>query len=408
MKFKFSKNAVIAVLFLYLIFIMLGGTCYGAYLHKGRYISIYSGYLSEGTSFNAIIKAMVLTTYDSLSNVNDMIFARNTFINLYGLTQRVVGSRCINEQSGEVSKVVKLDDGSVTLVMDKENDLPQKVAKISALNEKLKSDGIEMLYIQLPFKINKQSKDLPVGVYDYSNENADAVIQLLKNGGVDTYDLREEVLNEKLDYSSLFFRTDHHWLPETGLWAAKKIAGKLNSGFGFTIDMSLLEKSNFTETTYKKQFLGSMGKRMGVYYAGTDDFSLILPRFETDMSCFYHRRNGTIFGKSGSFEDTWIFTENLKKDYFNINSYATYSGGDYSLLEFRNNRIAGKKILMLRDSFSCVLVPFFSLAAGGELHAIDPRYYKGSITDYVEKFKPDLVLMLYNPGVLKEMSFFTY
>ena len=407
MKLKINRHTAAASLFLSFVFVMLGGTLVNTYRERDKITGLYSGYLGTGTGAPAKSKAAVLTAFESLASVNDDIFAKSGFINLYGLTQRVVGNRCVLDKSS-IYKVVKLENGSLTYVEEQADDLPEKAARLSDFNNHLQTNGIPLLYVQLPFKINKDNKGLPPGIADYSNENADRMLAALSSRGVDTYDLRDEIVADKLDYPTLFFKTDHHWTPETGLWAAQKIAGKLNSGYGFNIDLPLLEKSRFQVIIYANTFLGSMGKRVGQYYAGTDDFSLILPQYETDMRCVYNRVNGKMFERNGSFEDTWIFPENLKKDYFELNTYATYTGADYPLLEIANNLTAGKKILVLRDSFSGVLVPFLSLAAGGELHAIDPRYYKGSITDYVGEFKPDLVLVLYNPGVLREMSFFTY
>ncbi|HZK39608.1 MAG TPA: DHHW family protein [Clostridia bacterium] len=408
MKKIFNKNAALAALFLCFVFVVLGGTCYNVYKEKARYISAYADCLGAGTGTLAKTKAATLTLYNALVNVNDSVFAKNGFINVYGFSQKATGNRCVYEQDGKVNKVVKMDDASITFVMNKNNNLAQQAAKTSTLNKKLKSEGVDLLYVQLPFKINKFEKGLPTGVEDYSNENADEILASLIDRDVATFDLRNEIAKEFSAYASLFFKTDHHWKPETGLWAAHKIADKLNSDYGFNMDTSLFEKDRFALTTYKDHFLGSMGKRMGIYYAGRDDFSLLLPRDETDMSCHYKRANGKTFGKSGSFEDTWIFHEHLKKDYFESNTYVTYSGGDFPLMIFHNNRIEDKKILVLRDSYSCVVIPFLSLAACAEMHIIDPRMYKGSITEYIDNIKPDVVLMLYNPSILNTDCFFDF
>lgn len=406
MKKMFNKNAAVAVLFLCFIFTVLGGTCYNICKEKDQHINAYLDCLGEETGILAQTKAIALTTYNAARQ--SKLFAKNDFINLYGFIQKTVGKRFIFEKNGTMGEIVKLSDGSLAFIIDKQYDLLKKAEHTQVFTEQLQLMGVDLIYVQVPFKIEKNQKGLPLGAEDYSNENADEMLDLLNNRGVATFDLRDEIAKEFSDYAPLFFKTDHHWKPETGLWAAHKIAGRLNSDYGFNIDTSLLEKDGFAVTTYKDHFLGSMGKRMGRYYAGTDDFSLLLPRYETDMSCHYHRVNGKTFERSGNFEDTWIFRDNLKKDYFESNTYVTYSGGDFPLMTFRNNRIAGKKILVLRDSYSCVLTPFLSLAACAEMHIIDPRHYKDSIMGYVEDFKPDVVLMLYYPNVLKQDCFFEF
>lgn len=409
MKFRFKRNVAVAVLFLCFIFTAFIGTCYNAYKEKDVYINAYSDCLGEDTSALAKIKAGALTAYNAVLNVNDRIFAKNSFINVYGLLQRVTGNRCVYEQDGAVNKVVKLDDGAVTFVMNRQKDLIKKAEHTQVFNKQLQSMGVDLLYVQLPFKINKFEKGLPVGVEDYSNENADEILAELNGRGVSTFDLRDEMSKEFPDYGSLFFKTDHHWKPETGLWAAKKITEKLNESLGFQIDTTLLDKNRLVVKTYKNQFLGSMGKRVGRYYAGIDDFSLLLPSYHTDMSHSVTRTAGSSFTKQGSFEQTFIFSENLSgNDIFKNNPYVAYSGGDYPLCVCKNNLLAGKKVLVLRDSYSCVVTPFLSLAACKELHIIDPRLYKDSITGYIITINPDVVLMIYNPGALKEDCFFEF
>lgn len=410
MKSKFNKNTAVAVVFLLFVFAVFGGTCHKAYKEKDRYISAYSDCLGERTSTLAKTKALVLTGYNALLNADDRIFAKNGFINVYGLSQRMVGNRYIVEQDGLVNEVVLLDNGSITFVIDEQKDLAKKAEHTQSFNKQLQGLGIDLLYVQYPFKINKFDKGLPAGVEDYSNENADRILDELNGRGVVTFDLREEISKELQDYASLFFKTDHHWKPETGLWAAKKISEKLNDSYGFQIDTQLLEKECFTVKTYQNQFLGSMGKRVGRCYAGTDDFSLLLPSYHTQMSnVITQSGGGKVLTKQGSFEQTFIFGENISKvDYFKLNAYIAYSGGDYPLCVCKNSLVAGKKIVVLRDSYSCVVTPFLSLAVCKELHIIDPRLYKDSITGYIVDIEPDVVLMLYNPGALQDDCFFEF
>jgi hypothetical protein len=63
---------------------------------------------------------------------------------------------------------------------------------------------------------------------------------------------------------------------------------------------------------------------------------------------------------------------------------------------------------MLRDSFGDTLGLFLSLAAGGEITMIDLRYHTGSVKEYIEEFKPDLVLIAYCPTAFKQQYFFTF
>ena len=195
----------------------------------------------------------------------------------------------------------------------------------------------------------------------------------------------------------MFFKTDHHWKPQSGLWAAQEICKTLNSEFGFSIDTDILNLENFSTTVYENIFLGSQGKRVGKFYASVDDFPLVLPSFETDLTNYVLRENGLEQNLKGSFEETLIFKDHLEPvDYFEKSSYSAYTGGDFPLNIITNNKLKNKRIVFLRDSFACVTTPFLSLAACNELHTIDPRYYKGSIREYIEKLNPDIVITMYS------------
>ena len=96
---------------------------------------------------------------------------------------------------------------------------------------------------------------------------------------------------------------------------------------------------------------------------------------------------------------------NLVKNHYRINSYATYSGGDFYLQIMRNNlNPNGKKVLLLRDSYAYVVAPFLALQTG-EIHVCDMREVDWIVGDkinlekYFEEIKPDYVIVLYS-GIL--------
>jgi hypothetical protein len=139
---------------------------------------------------------------------------------------------------------------------------------------------------------------------------------------------------------------------------------------------------------------------VGTYFTeeGADDFELITPKFETDLIEEQPFKNSI---RTGSFEETVLYMDNLEKDYYGKNSYVTYSGGDYRLQIIKNNKnLEGKKILLIRDSFGCVVSPFLSLQTS-ELHVCDVRNFesfvgeKVNMEEYIQQIQPDYVLVLY-------------
>ena len=91
----------------------------------------------------------------------------------------------------------------------------------------------------------------------------------------------------------------------------------------------------------------------------------------------------------------------MKKDYYSVNTYSVYNGGNYRL-QIISNKLNpnGKKILLIGDSFDCAVVPFLSLQTS-QLHICDVRNMKGlvgekvNIKNYIEEIRPDYVLVLY-------------
>jgi hypothetical protein len=226
-------------------------------------------------------------------------------------------------------------------------------------------------------------------------------LELLKNADTDVLDLRLTLTPDAESVEKYFYNTDHHWNTHGSFAAYGVILAYLREPFPMApIDLSLADPKNWKQTVYEDWFLGSRGKRVGIYFGGVDDLTIYTPKFETQMSMYVPKHRAYT---SGSFEDTVIKKEYLDApDYFNENPYCTYIGGDYPLV-YHKNDLAGNdlKVLLIKDSFSLPLQAFLSTAVR-ELEVLDPRYYNEStVTEYVVKSNPDIVLMAVNPSMFE-------
>ena len=232
---------------------------------------------------------------------------------------------------------------------------------------------------------------MPVGLKDWPALKMTALVDALREKGISVLDLRDSF--EGLgDYSHLFFRTDHHWNIRGGLFAWQTIANTLREDYGLAPDPFYEDPANYHSETLEDWFLGSQGKRVGTLFAGTDDFELLTPDFDTAFT-FTIAGEGVI--RSGSMEETILFPERVaEKDYYNGNPYTYYSGGDYGLLTIVNHLNAeGPSILMVRDSMACVVTPFMASACS-RLVQVDTRYYDGDPAQLAIQLGVDLVLVL--------------
>ena len=318
---------------------------------------------------------------------------KGTLIDLYSLWYRATDTR---EVVKDDATVVRLDNDFLAFqpqIADGETlaEMADACTRLKGITDRL---DIPLLYVMAPNKMSlSEGGDNPVA------DNLDDFAALLAARDVPVLDLRNSMATQGLTMENAYFHTDHHWLPETGLWAAGEIAGALG------LDTALLETDNYTFTTYDDLFLGSEGKKVGRYFTplGLDDFSMITPNFDTHLTVTDY--TGT---RAGAFIDTVLVQKNLHtEDAYLANPYVVYTGGDYPLQTIENHLYeGGERILVIRDSYACVVTPFLSLTAG-EVHTVDVRYWTGTetadtILDYLEVLHPDKVVVLYS-GVSPHM-----
>ena len=345
-----------------------------------------------------------LTIYQTLNTkikkidnkVNEYIGGKLYFVSINGYIQNILNKKIINDADKNYT-VFKLNNSYLTFLYPKVN-VSKHAEALFNLKTLLANKNIPLIYVQVPFKIDKYNSQLPIGLYDTTNQNADDFLQII-DGKIDYIDLRDEIYKSGLNHYELFFKTDHHWKPETAFWAYTRIRNILVKNYEFNINKSFSDINNYNIKKYKNYFLGSQGKRVGLYYGGVDDISLIYPKFETDI--VFEIPSKKIF-KSGDFTHTMFDYKQIENvDYMLKNPYSTYTGGDFPLNIIKNKKSNNsKKILLIKDSFSCPLVPFLSLDCS-QLHIIDLRYYReGSVIEYINNNKFDIVMVIYNPSAL--------
>lgn len=326
------------------------------------------------------------------------------FVQFNGLYQRLIGKNYIYDVDSN-NTVVKLNNGYLTFIRGKAENTARAAERIIFLKNWLDEQNIPMIYAQTPIKVSKFDPQLPAGVADYSNDDVDRLLQTLQARNVDVLDFRQVAHDAGIDPYSMFFKTDHHWKPETALWAAGVVAEKLNSQYNLPIDTGLYDPESYTTKSYEQWFLGSQGKRVGSFYGGLDDISLITPNFETELTSTIPIEG---VEKRGSFTESVMDLSKLEKNnYFSDNPYLAYTGGDYNLNMVQNHLVNnGVRVLLVRDSFGCAFSPFLALGVEN-LDIIDLRYYTedGGLKAYIEQTRPDVVLFLYNNFTDKMTTF---
>jgi hypothetical protein len=318
------------------------------------------------------------------------------FIQLYGGAQRATGRRVVVDMADPDYTVARMDDGSLAFQnltaapMDQTAHAKALADLRDFAAEKL---GAPLLYVQAPQKI--EEGQLPAGMENYGNQDADRLLEELSDLGVDTLDLRPALREaaKTPETPALFFRTDHHWTPEGAFLGYRTLSAALEEKYGYAANPRFTDAASYEVTAYDDWFLGSQGKRVGTLYGGVDSINLWKPKFATD---FTYSSPAFFDDRTGPFEESLLFPERLEpKDYFGGNPYTLYSGGDYPLARMYNNLNAnGPRVLLIRDSFACALSPFLALQCG-ELMTMDMRYFTDDLAGYLDWLRPDLVLVMY-------------
>ena len=275
-------------------------------------------------------------------------------------------------------------------------DMGANTEAILEFKEYLDGQALPLLFVQPPGKVSKQDTVVN-NVVDFYNDNADRLVGSLRDNGVNTLDLREQIEQQRLNHNSLFYNTDHHWRTEVGLWAAGEIGQELNRNFGFGFDPALFSPENYAFDIHKKAFLGSLGRKVTLARATLDDFVLIYPKFPVDLTLKIPSIELDI---TGGFDIIYDYSQLEIEDLYESDPYGMYMHSaltDHGLTQLTNNLAQGDvhKILVLGDSYINVVVPFLALGVN-QIDIVDLRVYLGSLREWIQANSYDMVIIAYS------------
>lgn len=323
------------------------------------------------------------------ADFNDSLLAKKGYIDIYGGIAGVIDMRFIRDADYSNS-VVKDNHGNLHFVNygTDYTDLADDLAIY-------KSADIPILFVQPPTKYIEGYTEFPLSIEDETTATADELQKLLAENDIMTLDLREAAC-EELNPETMFFATDHHWTVETAFWALQKTVDYIESDIGIDLDPEgfYTDINNWNKETHENSFLGSQGRRVGSWYAGLDDFTLITPNFETEYSVLGLKDDEEL---TGSFQEVILDDELLDftADTW-INHYAGYWGKDDDKVvvdNLLNNN--GANILLLKDSFGLPYGAFLSSMVD-TMTIIDLRYYDiNELQAYMAQNDFDMILVMY-------------
>ena len=244
---------------------------------------------------------------------------------------------------------------------------------------------IPYLYVQYPYRVDREKGKVPWGVSTYENENADRIVKQLREQNVDVLDLRDELALLGWNSYEGFYKTDGHWTTESGFISAGVLAEYLNDNYACKFDLKYFDEQNYNVQSYSLN-----------NWTIKENVELRIPKFETNMNMVDAYRSKEY---KGTFEETWLDKETVETTKYS-NVLTAYSGlrvGNSRLLECENTKNVNNqiRILVCSDSFSWHLVPYLSLDCKYINFVCEPTPEK--MEYYIKELSPDMVIELARP-----------
>ena len=326
------------------------------------------------------------------TDIASSFYRKFDFVNLNGAIRNVLHQQ-------EMNYITKLDNGRLMQVFNEAPDesvIEKHADNTLRLQEFLEQRGIPLLFVTPPYGVSPYDPQLPAGVTDYSNAYSDLHLKYLRERGIDTLDLREELHRDGIDQYDMMYKTDHHWNTDAGFYAFGKIADWLVKKTGCYIDPRIADISQYERSVYPEHHLGMYGQRTGKYFGGIDDFVLYTPKFNSLIQKVGTEETGTleaVFLDKAPLEDadhTSRYTYDEVLGGLPVDSYEYIchtSGNDMNLL-------------VISDSFFKAIAPYLIMGFSDVtyVHYSETAIYTEA--SFLDAHQYDAVILLYDPGII--------
>ena len=300
------------------------------------------------------------------------------FVNIHGWIQNKLDKK-VNVD------VIKLNNNYLTfLPAGTPDEVSLCVERLQSLNKITDEVDSQLIFILFPKKIHKRDSQLPRGMKNLHSHTEDLFLDLLaqqkKNAklSMEIYDCRKMYQDNPEKHYQLFYKGDHHWQPQYAFNIFLDLLPLLRFKYPYDFSENANPENYFCKTipVHFPFGLGSQERRTGIYYAHCNDVKLeVYPKFKTDFETFVE---GKDCHSRGDFQTVMV-----------------YHGIDDGHRRAINHLQKKGKILIIKDSFALPLFDYLALTCR-QIDMIDLRLYKDSVHKFIQKEKPDIVIVGYS------------
>ncbi len=240
---------------------------------------------------------------------------------------------------------------------------------IRAVNALAENTGLPVCLALIPSAAEIWSDRLPANA-DTADQAA-LIRQIYSGVTVQTADM----LSALRDHTGepIYYRTDHHW---TTLGAYYGYAATARA-----LGLTPRSLENWQPETVSTDFYGTVYSSSGVRWVKPDSIQVFVPAGDALLT-----RYDTAEGNESPVYD---MSKLETKD-----KYSMFLGGNASRLTIRTGAKGGK-LLVIRDSYADCELPFF-FGHYSEIHVLDLRYYRQSVSAYALEGGFDAILVTYS------------
>lgn len=178
---------------------------------------------------------------------------------------------------------------------------------------------------------------------------------------VDMYTILGEHAHEPI-----YSRTDHHWAPLGGFYAAQALA---KAAYVHVPQLDEFEEviiPDYVGTMYKFSGGDAAVKR------APEEFVYYKPILNNYTTTYVTGKGRYASGKNGDFF----------LNFTGAGSYCTFMGGDKKITQVRTDVDNGRRIVIIKDSFGNA-IPGYLFKSFQEIHVLDYRYFDQNLKEYV-------------------------
>ena len=245
-------------------------------------------------------------------------------------------------------------------------------ANMEALNKLVANTDADVYFALIPGKSDIWAHMLPQNAPRDSEKAAiDYCYSLSDAVNVDIYGKLEEHSSEYI-----YYRTDHHWTTLGAYYGFSALAESMG------LDCPDISEYGGRETV-SEEFYGTSWSSSGFSWVEPDSMEIFVTEPEGLEITNYPQGSPV----EGQLYD-WSRLEVKDK-------YSFFYGGNTPLLEIETGVEGAPSLLILRDSYMDSLSPFL-LESYSRIHILDLRYYRASLSDYIDQNGFDDVLVCYS------------